>query len=112
MFLRDAAARHGPREAIVFYDGDERIAWSYADLDEHASDVARALLAHGLTKGDRVALLMGKRPEWVAAAFGSARAGGVLVPINTYLESRELEYVLNHSDTSILITQTQLAGHR
>jgi len=112
MFLRDAAARHGPREAIVFYDGDERITWSYADLDEHASDVARALLAHGLTKGDRVALLMGNRPEWVSAAFGIARAGGVLVPINTYLESRELEYVLNHSDTSILITQTQLAGHR
>ena len=45
LFLRDAAARHGPREAIVFYDGDERISWSYADLDEHASDVARSLLA-------------------------------------------------------------------
>ena len=111
-FLRDAAAKHTAREAIVFYDGDERISWSYADLDEHASDVARALLAGGLAKGDRVALLMGNRPQWVAAAFGVARAGGVLVPINTYLEARELEYVLNHPDATILITQTQLAGHR
>ena len=111
-FLRDAAARHGPREATVFYDGNDRISWSYADLEEHDSDVARALLAGGLTKGERVALLRGNRPDWVAAAFGVAYAGGVLVPINTYLEARELEYVLNHSDTSTLITQTQLAGHR
>jgi fatty-acyl-CoA synthase len=111
-FLREAATRHGAREAIVFYDGDNRISWSYADLDEHASDVARALLAGGLGKGDRVALLMGNRPEWVAAAFGVARAGGVLVPINTYLEAPELEFVLNHSDAKVLITQTQLARHR
>jgi fatty-acyl-CoA synthase len=110
-FLQDTSAKHAAREAIVFYD-EERISWSYAELDEHASDVARALLAGGLSKGDRVALLMGNRPEWVATAFGVARAGGVLVPINTYLEARELEYVLNHSDATVLITQTQLAGHR
>jgi len=110
-FLRDAAVRHGAREAIVFYDADTRISWTYADLDEQASRVARALLAGGLAHGDRVALLMGNRPEWVAAAFGVARAGGVFVPVNTYLEARELEYVLNHSDAGTLITQTQLAGH-
>jgi fatty-acyl-CoA synthase len=110
-FLRDAAERFPSREAIVFYD-DERVSWTYGDLDREASWVASSLIAGGLDPGDRVALLMGNRPEWVASAFGVARAGGVLVPINTYLEAKELEYVLNHSDATILITQTQLAGHR
>ena len=112
MFLRDAAQRFSSREAVVFHGSDQRVSWSYRDLDREASLVARSLIAGGLEKGDRVALLMGNRPEWVAAAFGIARAGGVLVPINTYLESRELEYVLNHSDATVLITQSHLAGHR
>ena len=110
-FLRDAAARFSSREAVVFYEDDARVSWTYRDLDREASRVASSLIAGGLEPADRVALLMGNRPEWVATAFGVARAGGVLVPINTYLEARELEYVLNHSDAQVLITQTQLAGH-
>src|SRR5437899_3157978 len=106
--VTETAARHRDRQAIAF----EGRAWTYADVEADTRRVARALLAAGAHKGTRVALLMGNRPEWVAAAFGVALAGGVLVPINTYLEARELEYVLNHSDATILITQTQLAAHR
>jgi acyl-CoA synthetase (AMP-forming)/AMP-acid ligase II len=111
-FLHDATERFSSREAIVFVEGDRRVSWSYRDLDREASRVARSLVADGLKSGERVALLMGNRPEWVAAAFGVARAGGVLVPINTYLEAPELAYVLNHSDASVLLTQERLAGHR
>ena len=111
-FLREAARRFTDREAIVFNEGARRSSWSYTDLDDHASRVARALMSSGLSKGDRVALLMGNRPEWVASAFGIALAGGVLVPVNTYLEGPELEYVLTHSDASMLLMQESLAGHR
>src|SRR5207247_3531045 len=97
LFLRDAVARNREREAVVFYVEDRRISWSYSDLEDKAARVARALIAGGLQKGERVALLMGNRPEWVASAFGVALAGGVLVPVNTYLEAPELSYVLGHS---------------
>ena len=110
-FLRDAVARNGPREALVFYEDGTRISWSYRDLEDQAARVARALMANGLEKGERVALLMGNRPEWVASAFGIALAGGVLVPVNTYLEETELSYVLGHSDASMLLMQHSLAGH-
>ncbi len=110
-FLREAVGAHGPREAVVAYEDGRRVMWTYDDLEIAAHAVARALIAAGVELGERVALLMGNRPEWLATAFGVALAGGVLVPVNTYLEPRELAYVLAHSDASTLLMQTELAGH-
>jgi fatty-acyl-CoA synthase len=116
-FLLEVAVRHASREAIVFHTpaGKEPAApvvrWTYAELLAEARAVAKALLAAGTGKGTRVALLLGNRPEWVAAAYGIALAGGVIVPINTYFEAGELDYVLRHSDTSILLTQRRLLRH-
>jgi fatty-acyl-CoA synthase len=110
-FIRDAAARNGDREAVVSYQDDLRVSWSYRDLEREATRVARALLLGGLERGQRVAVLMGSRPEWVASAFGVALAGGVLVPVNTYLEAPELGYVLSHADVSVLLMQDRLANH-
>jgi acyl-CoA synthetase (AMP-forming)/AMP-acid ligase II len=111
LLIRDAAAHNKEREALVFYEAGKRISWSYQDLKDQAVRIARALMASGLAKGERVALLMGNRPEWVASAFGIALAGGVLVPVNTYLEATERSYVLAHSDASMLLMQDSLAGH-
>ncbi|MFY9587434.1 MAG: class I adenylate-forming enzyme family protein [Actinomycetota bacterium] len=110
-FLRESVAANGPREAVVAYNANGRLSWTYADLEGAARAIARALIAAGVEPGERVALLMGNRPSWVASAFGVALAGGVLVPVNTYLEARELAYVLSHSDAALLLMQTELAGH-
>jgi len=109
--LAEATARVTDHEAVVFHGPGAVTRWSYDDLRRHARAVARALLVQGLEKGGRVALLMGNRPEWVASAFGVALAGGVLVPINTYFEPTELEHVLRHSDSAILLTQDRLLSH-
>ncbi|MGH2728116.1 MAG: AMP-binding protein, partial [Actinomycetota bacterium] len=84
-FLRAVVAANPDREAVVFSDGSGALRWTYRDLEREARRVGRALLAAGLEPGERVALLMGNRPEWIASAFGVALAGGVLVPVNTYL---------------------------
>ena len=110
-FLRSVAAEHGAREAVVAYNDNGRLSWTYKDLEQAARTVARGLIAAGIERGNRVALLMGNRPTWVASAFGIALAGGVLVPVNSYLEQPELAYVLAHSDTSMLLMQAELAGH-
>ena len=110
--LTETAARHADREAIAFRPRlDERVAWTYAELLDESRAVARALLATGLQKGTRVGVLMGNRPEWVAAAFGIALAGGVIAPINTFFAPPELDYVLNHSDVALLIVQPRLLAH-
>ena len=109
--LEDVAARHADRDAVVFHSDGQVTRWTYRDLLEEARRVARALIAHGVVKGTRVAVLMGNRPEFVAAAFGVAMAGGVIVPVSTYIEQPELDYILRHSDAAVLLTQERLLAH-
>ena len=113
-FLREVTERHADREAIAFHpDGPDGavLRWSYAGLEDEARRVARALLADGIGKGERVAVLMGNRPEWVAAAYAVALTGAVLVPLNTWYEPDELTYVLQHADVTMLLVQPRLRGH-
>lgn len=84
--LRVAAKRFGEHTAVV--DGDLRI--SYADLHGRARDVARALLAEGIEKGDRVAICAPNGHEWIEAALGAAYIGAVLVPVNTRYTGPEI----------------------
>ncbi len=110
--FEESCRRHGGREALVFHDDDGTVVrWSYARLRSEARAWAKALVAAGTDKGTRVGLLMGNRPEWVAAAFGVALAGGVLVPVNTFFESKELEQVLRHCDAAIVLHQRTLGHH-
>ena len=107
-FLADAAARHGERPAIRF-EGRE---WSYRELEREARALARGLAGAGVVKGARVAVWMGNRPEWIAAAFAVGMLGGVLVPVNTWASAEERDHVLRHGDASLLLLQTELLRHR
>ncbi|KXP08626.1 fatty acid--CoA ligase [Tsukamurella pulmonis] len=84
--LRDVAERFAAHTAVV--DGDLRI--SYADLHSRARDVARALLAEGIRRGDRVAVCAPNGHEWIEAALGAAYIGAVLVPVNTRYTGPEI----------------------
>jgi len=111
-FLLEVTGRYPEREALVFHEPDGGVVrWTYADLEREARRVARAVLGAGTGKDARVGILMGNRPEWVAAVYGVALAGAVAVPLNTYFEPPELDYVLRHSDAQLLLTQTQLLSH-
>jgi acyl-CoA synthetase (AMP-forming)/AMP-acid ligase II len=112
-FLAEVVSRHGEREALVFRPGGSATTtrWTYDGLGRAARQIGRALVAAGVGKGTRVGLLMGNRPEWIAAAYGVAMTGGVLVPVNTFYEPPELEHVLAHSDTAVLLLQEGLGRH-
>lgn len=98
-FLREVTAAYAGREALVL--GADR--WTYDDLWERAVEVARALRASGTGKDGRVGVLMTNRPEWVAAVFGVALAGGVAVPLSTFSTPAELAYLLAVSGVSVLL---------
>ena len=109
--LRDTVARHGDREAIAFPSDGSVVRWSYTQLEAESRAVAKALVAAGTDKGTRIGLLMGNRPEWVAACFGVALAGGVLVPVNTFFEPKELAQVFGHCDAAMILSQHRLGHH-
>jgi acyl-CoA synthetase (AMP-forming)/AMP-acid ligase II len=110
-FVEEVCARFAGNEALVFDDplrGDQTVRWTYADLRTQVRRVAKAVVAANLGKGARVGVLMGNRPEAVAALLGAPMAGAVAVPLSTFSPMPELEYLLRHADVSLLLTQTRL----
>ena len=98
--LDEMAARHPGREAVVGTSG--RL--TYGQWRTRARDLARGLHRLGVHRGDKVALLMPNRAEWLVVDFAVTLLGATLVPISTWSRPRELEYVLNHCDASTLVT--------
>jgi acyl-CoA synthetase (AMP-forming)/AMP-acid ligase II len=98
--LDRAAAVWPAAEAVV--DGDVRLA--FGDLRAHALDVARALVASGVSVGDRVALWAPNSADWIATSFGIYYAGAVLVPLNTRYRGEEAGHILRTSGARLLFT--------
>ena len=99
--LRTTAARHAARDALVDVPSGRR--WSYAQLDAEVDQLARALIASGVAKGDRVGLWSPNLPEWVITQYACARIGAIMVNVNPAYGSRELAYVLEQAGVSLLI---------
>src|SRR5215472_9639191 len=98
--LDEIAAATPRRLAVVFRD--ERL--DYADVKARADGFALALLAAGVRRGDRVALLVTNRTEWLVAAFGAAKIGAVTAAISTFSTPRELGWMLEHCGARVLVT--------
>jgi len=104
-FLDRSAAAFPDRTAVV--DGERRLTW--ADLRERARRLAVALQEGGIEKGDRVAFLAPNVTELLEAHYGVPAAGAVLVAINTRLKADEVEYILEHSGSRIVVVDPALA---
>jgi long-chain acyl-CoA synthetase len=105
------AASVGRRpDKIALYWGDSE--FSYATLSAQSGAVAAELTGKsGVKPGDRVALWLKNRPEFIPAVFGILGAGAVLVPINNFLKPDEVNYILKDGGIDVLITDDELAIH-
>jgi fatty-acyl-CoA synthase len=74
-----------------------------AELREEVRAFAKGLHALGVRKGDMIAILMGNKPEWIIADLAICSLGAIMVAVNTWVTTRELGYVLAHSDATTLI---------
>src|SRR5215467_13447702 len=99
--LRRTVERHGDQEALVVPHQGYRA--TYRDLWEQTGRAARALLARGVRRGDRVGIWAPNRYEWVVVQYATARIGAILVNINPAYKTTELEYALNQSGVSFLV---------
>lgn len=104
-WLREVTERFGAREALVWHGTDGVVRWTYDELWDRAQEVARALLACGVSKGTRVGILMTNRPEFLPAVFGTALAGGVATTLSTFSTQAELEHMLQLSAASVLLLE-------
>lgn len=98
-FLPLHANKHPDKTAIIF---DEK-RFSYQLLNNRVNKLANALKKLGVSKGDRVAILLHNGNEIVEAVYACAKIGAVSISLNFRLVGRELAYILNDSDASVII---------
>jgi len=107
----DATVRaFGDREALVDRSGgsDSARRWSYAELAADVDALALGLLEMGIGKGDRVGIWAPNCAEWTLTQYATAKIGAILVNINPAYRTRELEFVLNQSGSTLLVAAERL----
>ena len=107
--LLDETARARPdADAVIFRD--QRL--TYGVLAARADELARALFAAGVRRGDRVALLLPNRPEWLVAAFAAAKLGAITVGVSTFSASPEIAWTVAHCRPAAIVTTESFRGRR
>lgn len=96
--LDATVAAFGDREALV--DVAQGIRWTYAEFGAEVGRLARALLASGITKGDRVGIWAPNCAQWTVVQYATAKIGAILVNINPSYRTHELEFVLKQAGIS------------
>jgi long-chain acyl-CoA synthetase len=104
--LSEAAGMYPDRTAIRM---DDHVL-TFAALDDAASRAASMLRAHGLRPGHRVGLMLPNVPAFAILYYGALRAGGVAVPMNPLLKSREVAYYLDDSGAKLLCGWHEVAA--
>jgi fatty-acyl-CoA synthase len=99
--LRRTCERFPDREALVVRWQGYRA--TYREVWDQTTTLARALIASGINKGDRVGIWSPNRFEWVVTQFATARIGAILVNINPGYKTSELHYALKQSGISLLV---------
>jgi len=104
--LSEAAARFGDAPALV----ESGATLGFAELADEAARVAAALAAHGIGRGDRIAMWAPNSARWALAALGAACAGAVLVPINTRATGTEAATLVDRARCRLLFTSRGFLG--
>ena len=103
-FLEQAASQHPNNPATIFGNGSSLDAkLSYAQLNDLANQLANALAAMGVKKGDRVALYLPNCPQYVIGYYAILKLGAVVAPNNPLYVPRELEFQVNDAGAETII---------
>jgi len=96
-------------DALALVAGAIRL--TYRDLAGQAERLAAGLAARGVGPGDRLALLIGNRPEFLITICAAARLGAIAVPLGTREQAPGLRYMLENCGARLLIYDAELAKH-
>ena len=100
--LLDARAEISGDKVFLYNDDQDT---TYREVADESRAVAAALVERGVGRGDRVALAMDNRREWIAAFFGLLRLGAIAVTINPLYRESELHYMLTSTRTKLVISE-------
>ncbi|BAQ10983.1 long-chain-fatty-acid--CoA ligase [Sporosarcina sp. FSL W7-1349] len=103
-FLDRAVILFGEKEAIHC----EGRSFTYNELNGRVNQLSRGLQDLGIRKGDHVAYLAGNSVEMLEGFYGVYQVGAVMVPLNTRLKPEDYVFILNHSESKVLLVDQDL----
>ncbi|MCP4177857.1 MAG: AMP-binding protein [bacterium] len=87
--------------AIIFHS--HNIAFTWKEVDDLTDELAKSLIACGITRGDHVAIWGTNTPEWIFTQYAVQKIGAVLITVNPELKADGVRYVLKQSDSKMLV---------
>jgi fatty-acyl-CoA synthase len=103
-------ARHAHEKPGAVYLRFEGTSITWAQIQERVSGVAAALWQRGVKAGDRIAIMMTNRPEFLETMFAASAIGAIVVPVNFRLAPDEIAYILTDSGASLLVVEEATAA--
>src|SRR5688500_4153838 len=97
-----------PDKTFLFSEADGR-EWTYKGFDSAVNRTANMLLAHGISKGDVVSLLLPNSAEYVIAYFACWKIGALAGPVNSLLKKEEIEWVVGNSEAKLMLVGSEFA---
>ncbi|MDP6183907.1 MAG: AMP-binding protein [Gammaproteobacteria bacterium] len=101
--LQEKVARDGNRTFLFFEDRE----FGYADIDIASDRVAAACQRLGLGKGDKAAIMLANRPEYLFIWFGLSKIGALEVPLNTAHKGELLSYMIDRADCRVIFIEKE-----
>ena len=106
-YLHDHAQTHPDQEAVIF--GGQRM--SYTQLSQEVTQCAKALLASGIQKGDRVATLCTSRPEYWITFLATTQIGAIWMGLNPKYRLQEMQYIVGDAQPKLLFAMAGFENH-
>jgi len=101
----DAVVARQPRKVCIYWGSDR---FTNADLAGHILRYGAQLQAHhGVSRGDRVGILLKNCPEFIFALYAALKSGATVVPINNFLKAPEIQHIVDDCQVKCLITSAE-----
>lgn len=107
--VNDRATKMGNNTFLVSPKNEDNI--SFYEFKQEVDRIEEILISNGIKKGDKVSIVLKNGIEFSTSFFGITNVGGVVVPINTALKGKELEYLLKNSDSKYIITNKEFLSY-
>jgi fatty-acyl-CoA synthase len=108
IITKPRAGMHGSQDSIAVVT--DTASYTFAEVDERARRLAGRLRELGVRRGDRILVLMHNRIDWIDVYFAAAKLRAVIVPANYFFVESELDYLLDDSGATIVVSEEALAA--